>query len=210
MEAPRFRVLIAEDETLICDVIQDQLERIGHTVVGRAADGRQAVDLAESLPVDIVLMDIDMPEMDGLEATRLIQQRSPKPIILLTAHDKPALVRQAGLAGAGAYLVKPPNAREIERTMTLAMDRFNDLMELRRLNAELQQALDKVKLLRGLLPICSSCKSIRDDHGYWHQVERYISNNTDATFTHGLCPQCIAKLYPEFATRLAPKESPSE
>jgi hypothetical protein len=71
-------------------------------------------------------------------------------------------------------------------------------MELRRLNAELQAALAKVKVLSGLLPICASCKKIRDDQGYWHQVEVYIRDHSEVEFSHGICPSCAQKLYPEF------------
>jgi len=68
--------------------------------------------------------------------------------------------------------------------------------ELHRLNAELRQALAKVKLLSGLLPICSSCKKIWDEAGYWSQVEEYVRGHSEAEFTHGICPECIEKLYP--------------
>jgi hypothetical protein len=64
---------------------------------------------------------------------------------------------------------------------------------------QLQDALANIKTLRGLLPICSSCKKIRDDHGYWNQLETYIGTHTDAEFTHGLCPECIKKLYPDYS-----------
>ncbi len=69
--------------------------------------------------------------------------------------------------------------------------------ELGRTNRELTEALSQVKELSGLLPICSSCKRIRDDQGYWNQLEAYIQKNSKAEFTHGLCPDCIQKLYPE-------------
>ena len=106
--------------------------------------------------------------------------------------------------GAGAYLVKMPNAREIERAVAIATARFDDMMKLRRLNGELQErneqleaALNKVKQLSGLLPICANCKKIRDDDGYWQDVAVYIRDHSEADFTHGLCPICIKVLYPE-------------
>jgi hypothetical protein len=96
----------------------------------------------------------------------------------------------------GAYLVKPPNGPELARTMAIAEARFADLMELRRLNAELQAALDKVKVLSGLIPICAGCKKVRNDQGFWQQVESYLSAHSDATFSHGLCPDCIKEYFP--------------
>jgi hypothetical protein len=71
------------------------------------------------------------------------------------------------------------------------------LLELRRVSARMAEALEKVKTLHGLLPICAWCKRIRDDQGYWSQVECYVQEHSEATFTHGLCPDCIKKWYPE-------------
>ena len=69
--------------------------------------------------------------------------------------------------------------------------------EIKQVNKELQEALAEVKALSGLLPICSSCKKIRDDKGYWKQLEGYIQEHSDAEFTHGICPECVEKLYPD-------------
>jgi AmiR/NasT family two-component response regulator len=192
------RVLIVDDQESIRELLRRQLEKIGHTVVGKASNGLQAVELTGSLHPDVVLMDIEMPKMDGLEATRIIMDKYPRPVVLLTSHDDPEMVRRASQAGAGAYLLKPPSAEEIERTMIIAAARFADLMELRRLNSELKEALDNVKVLSGLLPICANCKSIRNDRGYWEAVEEYITENTEAHFSHSLCPACIDKLYPDY------------
>jgi len=139
------RVLIAEDNSLVSEVIKGLLEQAGYTVVGEAADGLEAIEMTQSTRPDVVLMDIKMPVMDGLEATQLIHKRCPTPVVVLTAYDTPALVEQASAAGAGAYLVKPPNVREIEHAITIAMARFDDMMELRRLNAELQAEITERK-----------------------------------------------------------------
>lgn len=192
-----FRVLIADDEALICNLIQSELEVIGHRVVGRASDGHQAVEMARELNPDIILMDIAMPDMDGLEATRQIQECCPRPVVLLTAHDDIDLVERAGEVGAGAYLVKPPYAPELARAMAIAAARFADLMALRSLNEELRKALDEVKALRGILPICSNCRRVRDDAGYWQEVEVYIERHLEMEFSHGLCEPCSKALYPE-------------
>ncbi|MCX8155675.1 MAG: PAS domain-containing protein [Verrucomicrobiae bacterium] len=80
--------------------------------------------------------------------------------------------------------------------------------ERERLIIELQEALDNVKTLSGLLPICANCKKIRDDQGYWNQIEVYLQQHSEARFTHGLCPECVKKLYPELADLKLPGESP--
>lgn len=79
-----------------------------------------------------------------------------------------------------------------------------------RLIFNLQEALAKVKTLSGLIPICASCKKIRDDKGYWNQIETYISDHSEADFTHGICPQCAKKLYPDYAKELYPELEISE
>jgi len=192
------RVLIVDDQESIRELLRRQLEKLGHIVAGKATNGIQAIELTGSLQPDVVLMDIEMPIMDGLEATKIILDKYPIPVVLLTSYDDPEMVRRASQAGAGAYLLKPPNSEEIERTMIIATARFADLMELRRLNSKLKEAIDKIKVLSGLLPICANCKSIRNDKGYWEAVEEYITEKTEAHFSHSLCPACIDKLYPDF------------
>jgi len=191
------RVLIADDDALVIEAIQETLETIGHVVIGKVADGHQAVEATQSLRPDVVLMDIKMPRLDGLTAAQQIQDNCPTPVVLLTAFESQELVGMATAAGIGAYLIKPPQAREMRRAIAIAMARFDDLMELRRLNAELQEALAQVKLLSGLIPICASCKKIRDADGNWHQIESYIRDHSEARFSHGLCQDCARELYPE-------------
>jgi AmiR/NasT family two-component response regulator len=200
------RVLLVDDDVLVINVVRELLEEAGHTVVGNAPDGQLALELTKSLRPDIVFMDIEMPGMSGLEATRQIQEQCPVPVILLTAHEDAELIAVASRVGAAAYLVKLPNPGELTRTMAIARARFADLMELRALNAKLQQALAEVKTLRGLVPICSRCKCIRDEKGYWQRVETYISERTEAQFSHGVCDDCIKVLYPELNL---PRFSPS-
>jgi AmiR/NasT family two-component response regulator len=192
------RVVIADDQESMSAIIRRQLIKIGHVVIGRATNGRQAIEMTQLLQPDIVLMDIEMPEMDGLEASRQIHEKCPRPVVLLTGHEDPEMVRQASQAGVGAYLIKPPSAPEIERSIVIAVARFTDLMELRRLNNELKMALENVKVLKGLLPICANCKKIRDDKGYWQAVESYFKKHSDIEFSHGMCPDCLIKMYPEY------------
>ncbi|MBN2106209.1 MAG: hypothetical protein JW832_02205, partial [Deltaproteobacteria bacterium] len=89
----------------------------------------------------------------------------------------------------------------------------NNREALQKTISELTQALAEVKQLSGLLPICAGCKKIRDDHGYWQQVEQYVSTRTDVRFSHGLCPECTVKLYPDYAAkwqRKPLKDAPSD
>ncbi|MFQ5611488.1 MAG: ANTAR domain-containing response regulator [Anaerolineae bacterium] len=196
------RVLVVEDESLVSEMIEGFLEDIGYTVIGRATNGLQAVHMTQALQPDVVLMDIEMPDMHGLEASRRIQKTCPTPVVVLTAYESSALVEWASVVGVGAYLVKPPQRREMERAITIAIARFGDAKDLRRLNAELRQALENVNLLSGLLPICASCKRIRDGQGNWQEIEAYIHDHSEAEFSHGICPDCARKLYPDLADDL--------
>lgn len=205
MTQKQIRVLIAEDDFLVSEMVQGIIEDLGYVVAGKAGDGQQAIDMTQTLRPDIILMDIEMPDINGIEAARRIRDSCPTPVVILTAYETPALLKEASQAGVGAYLVKPPHISTLERAMTIALARFEDMMELDRLNvelqlrnAELETALAKVKLLSGLLPICASCKKIRDDEGYWQQIEVYIREHSEAQFSHGICPECMVKLYPEF------------
>jgi hypothetical protein len=85
------------------------------------------------------------------------------------------------------------------------LNRKND--ELRKANAELQTAMDNLKTLKGLLPICAHCKKIRDDSGYWQQIETYVSQHSEADFSHGICPECMEKYFPDLCAKIKNRES---
>lgn len=191
------RILVAEDNTLVRRLICSLLEETGYLVAGQAVDGREAVRLTGELHPDAVLLDLEMPELDGIAAAQAISQCCPTPVVVLTAYDAPELVNQASSAGVGAYLVKPPDGDALDRSIAIAVARHSDLLELRRLNRELRETLDEVRQLRKMLPICASCKRIRDDDGYWQDVADYLHQHAALDFTHGLCPDCLARLYPD-------------
>ena len=101
--------------------------------------------------------------------------------------------------------LKDPQGKIIGAS-SVALDiskRKREEAEWMRLIQELTDALAHVKTLSGLLPICASCKKIRDDKGYWQQVETYIKDRSDADFTHGICPECVKRLYPEYQFKSA-------
>jgi signal transduction histidine kinase len=133
----KIRVLIAEDDYLVAEMIKGLVQEAGYVVVGEASNGEEAIDKTCSLRPDVVLMDIRMPDLDGIEATHRIQEECPTPVIILTAYETPELVERATEAGVAAYLIKPPDLRELDRSIGIAIARFQDLMEVRRLNQEL-------------------------------------------------------------------------
>jgi response regulator NasT len=130
-EEGTMRVLIAEDETLIRMDLRAGLEAHGLEVCGEARDGREAVDLAHSMRPDVVVLDVRMPGLDGLEAARQIQAARPTPLLLLTAYDDPELVTRAIDAGVSAYLVKPYHPSALVPALRTAVARHSELEELR-------------------------------------------------------------------------------
>lgn len=198
----KIRVLTAEDDYLVAEEISRALKIIGYEKVGEASDGAEAVEMVCRLKPDVVLMDIKMPGMDGLEASGEIQARCPTPVIILTAFESKELLEKASKKGVAAYLTKPPQPEEIERAVIIALARCADLMELQRLykkvetqKQELEKALAEIKTLQGMIPICATCKKIRNDDGFWQQVENYVMEHSQAEFTHSLCPECHKEIY---------------
>lgn len=204
------KILVAEDDYLVSEEIIRSLRVQGYINIMEAADGEEAFEKTCSLRPDIVLMDIKMPKLDGIGAARKILECCPTPVVILTAFESQDYLQGAAEAGVGAYLTKPPRPGELERSISIALARHADMMELRRLNRELEQALNKVKTLSGFLPICASCKKIRDDKGYWQQIESYIRDHSEAEFSHGICPECAKKLYPEYYDKIKGKNSSNE
>jgi two-component system, response regulator PdtaR len=197
MSDRRIRLIIAEDDYLVCEEIKRILRDSAYEVVGEAGNGLEAINLVAQLRPDAVLMDIMMPKMDGLTATQHITEQNPTPIVIMTAYETADLVVAASKAGAAAFLTKPPVLEEIERAVTIALARHADLVELRRINLELQTALNEIKTLRGILPLCSFCKKIRTPDDQWEEVDVYINKHTEADVSHGICPDCVKKHYPD-------------
>ncbi len=141
------KILIAEDDFLISEQIGNMIQQIGYQITGFAQDGKKAVEMAVDLQPDLILMDIRMPKLDGLAASRQINKSCQIPIVVLTAYSSIDLVKEATDAGVLYYLVKPPRLDELERAITVALSRFNDLTELRKTKQELQNSLREKETL---------------------------------------------------------------
>jgi sigma-B regulation protein RsbU (phosphoserine phosphatase) len=156
--------------------------------------------------VDLILMDCLMPVTDGVVATRHIKSLETVrdiPVIVVTAKTDLNNLQAAFSAGAIDFITKPVNSVDLLARVNSALMLKKEMdcrkareRELSRSNEELQQALREVKVLKGLVPICASCKKIRNDQGFWQQLEEYLQQHSEAEFSHGLCTPCIKKLYP--------------
>ena len=180
------RILIADDDRLSTTMLGRTLEQWGFEVVV-AHDGAAAWQaIVADKPPALAILDWMMPQIDGIDLCRRVRATalgSPVYLILLTARNSRAYLVAGLEAGADDYLTKPFDPDELRARIhvgrrTLAL-------------------IANIKRLTGLLPICSYCKRIRSDHDYWEQVESYISEHTDALFTHSVCPSCMVKVMAE-------------
>ena len=191
-------VLIVDDNPQNIKVLGNIIGKAGYDVAV-AMKGKDALQLLETDLPDLILLDIMMPEMDGYELCSRIKANEKTreiPVIFLTAKRETDDLVRAFNVGAVDYVTKPFNATEL-------------LMRVRT-HVELKQAREEIRTLKGIIPICANCKKIRDDKGFWNQVETYISNRTDAKFSHGLCPACERELYGDkiwYANRMKREQS---
>ena len=183
------RLLLVDDEPVNLRVLSNFLadEDFALTV---SSSGPQALSLIEEQVFDLVILDVMMPVMSGFEVCQRIRQDHPKeklPVLMLSALER-VEERVAGLAhGANDYLSKPVVKGELLSRVRTHLE----LLEAHRRSEE------EVVSLRGLLPICMTCKKVRDDGGYWEDIEHYISQHSEADFTHGLCPSCADEAFAE-------------
>jgi DNA-binding NarL/FixJ family response regulator len=149
--------------------------------------------------IDIVLLDLGLPDSSGLNSFReLYQENSGIPIMVMTGLADETIGMQAVQEGAQDYVIKGTvEGKLLGRIIRFAIERKRLLEERDTYIAQLKEAMSNIRTLSSLLPICASCKKIRDDKGFWKQVESYIGEHTGTVFSHGICPDCEKKAYEE-------------
>lgn len=190
------KVLVADDDAVTRRLLEATLRSWGYEV-STAADGAEALRVLEDGPSpDIALLDWVMPERDGPEVCRIIRARPqtvPVYVLLLTARAGRQNIIQGFQAGADDYITKPFDLEELRARLEVGR-RIVELQDsLAERVRQLEDALARVKQLQGLVPICSYCKNIRNDKNFWQRVETYVSEHSQAQFTHGICPECYEK-----------------
>ncbi len=198
MEEKKQTILIVDDEPgnieILSETLGDDYE------IMAATSGKEALEIATHQIPDLIILDIVMPVMSGYGVLQTLKQNPSLkeiPVIFITALDKEDQETKGLKLGAVDYIPKPFNTDIVKLRVKTQMELKLQRDTLIERNEELRKALVEIKKLSGLLPICSSCKKIRDDKGYWTQLENYISEHSEAEFTHGCCPDCMKKLYPE-------------
>lgn len=182
------RILIVDDQQANVRLFERVLSGAGYTSVASTMDPRQVCELHRKNRYDLIVLDLQMPGMDGfdvMEGLKEIENDGYLPVLVITAH--PGHKLRALQAGARDFISKPIDLAEV-------LARVYNMLEVRLLHRDLRRALDEVTTLRGLIPICAWCKKVRDDQGYWQQIEAYLSKHIQATFTHGICAECERKV----------------
>jgi len=196
----QFKVLVTDDNPDILLLSTMLLTRAGYEVL-EAATGEACLVAVRTYHPDLVLLDVMLPGMSGIEVCRQIKSdENLKDIIVILASgiQVSSELQAAGLdIGADGYFIRPISNREFLARVQAGerIKRAEDALRTKErqqqeLISHLEEALAEIKTLKGFIPICASCKKIRDDEGYWNQLEAYISKRTDAVFSHGLCPEC--------------------
>jgi PleD family two-component response regulator len=187
-----------------------------------AKNGKQAIDIAtHNGELDLIILDVMMDGMDGFETCQILKQdirTKDIPVLFISALSNTINKVKGFKVGGVDYITKPFQAdeviarvkthmsltklrKELEVQNKLLKDEIDERkqieIEKEKLINELKDALLEVKTLRSFIPICANCKSIRNDEGYWEQVEVYMKDRINANFSHSLCPTCVAKLYPK-------------
>jgi DNA-binding response OmpR family regulator len=195
------RALVADDDPVAAAILSRTLHRWDvETVIAEDGEAAWRIITAADAP-SLAIVDWMMPRLDGVELCRRIRSEPASAnmyVVLLTGRDQPDDVVTGLDAGADDYLVKPFRTAELRARINAGIRVLTLQQRLSERVRELQAALANVKQLSGLLPMCSYCKRIRSDEDYWHQLETYISDHSEAEFSHGVCPTCLERVRKEF------------
>jgi CheY-like chemotaxis protein len=201
----RFNILLVEDSAADVQLLQEMITELESDLfhpfiiyLTHATSIKEAVSHAGS-HFDAVLLDLTLPDSKGMNTvSSIVGLFKAVPVVVLTGISDAELGLAAVKGGAQDYLIKNEiTGALLLRSIQYAIERLKIIREKEQLIADLQEAMAQIKTLSGLLPICANCKKIRNDKGYWERIETYIAKHTEAQFTHGICPECVKKLYPD-------------
>jgi DNA-binding response OmpR family regulator len=203
------KVLVVEDDPMLRELLR-RLVRSASFQVVMASNGIEALELAAAEQPEIVLTDWMMPGIEGVDLCRRLRQAAPgQPytyIILLSVREQKEDIAQGLSAGADDYMIKPFDPVELLARLRVGERIIRLESSLRHRNEELEASLRTIQQLQTLLPICMHCKRIRKDENYWEQIEKYLHEQTGTNFTHGICPECFQKHYPDLQRRRREEE----
>jgi len=202
---PHIKILIIEDNEDDAELILRFLSKAEH--IHFDAEHAELMSSGAALlgqkNFDVILSDMGLPDSAGVETLVKLHNSYPDiPMIVLTGLDDENTALAAVQRGAQDYLIKG----QIDTSQLIRSIRY--AMERQKLKTELEKRLKEIKTLQGLLPMCAWCKNVRDDNGYWKNLEAYIKEHSDAEISHGICPKCMKKTYPGLYEEIQ-RENPS-
>jgi DNA-binding response OmpR family regulator len=196
------KILIAEDDITSRLMLEAIIKKWSFEVIS-VDNGLKAWKFLQQQDVPpIAILDWEMPGMNGPELCKrikLLDRKNLIYIILLTGRNSKEDIVSGLQAGADDYITKPFDNSELLARIKVAERLVQTQLTLNNKVEELERALDHVKTLQGIIPICMHCHSIRNDDEAWHKLEAYIEQHSDAQFSHSICPSCITKYYPEYS-----------
>jgi CheY-like chemotaxis protein len=200
------KILIVDDKIENLIALETVLEDLEDIEFVRALSGMEALEQLLKHEFALILIDVQMPEMDGFETIEMMKRTKRGryiPVIFISAIYKEDFYKIQGVKSGGVdFITKPIIDDILIGKVKIFIELYKQKKELEHLVKELQDSLEKVKQLQGLVPICSNCKKIRNDEGYWGTVEQYISDHSDVVFSHTVCDDCMKKLYPDSYKRI--------
>lgn len=173
------RILIADDESIIRLDLKKTLENMGHKVVAEAADGRTALDLARNTEIDLAILDIKMPEMDGLDVAQALTDEKIAPVLLLTAYSQSDLIDRAKEAGVFGYLVKPFREHDLLPAIEVAISRYREMLALEKELGDVTDQLETRKIVDRAKGILMDKRGMREQEAFrWIQVQSMNTRKT--------------------------------
>jgi len=191
------KILIADDDPFVRKLLASKLAKWEHAVYAVASRSEAWAYFSRTDEPCLAILDWLMPGIDGPEVCRLVRSFRPDAaiyLLLLTANSERSDKVEGLAAGANDYVTKPFNEAELYARVQVGMRMLELQQQLAGRIEQLSVALARIRKLEGLLPICTYCKSIRNDLNYWQTVEHYICEHADVAFTHGVCPGCLETL----------------
>lgn len=202
-ERKQIKVLLVEDDPddLVLTRRAFSRSKAARIRLSSARSLKEALAAVGKETFDAIVADLNLPDSRGRDTfDRLVEASPETPLLLLTVVNDEDMALDLVNQGAQDYIVKGDlSPALLARAVFYAIERKEFNRKQAELVANLGKALTEVRTLSGLLPICARCKKIRDSYGKWQNLENYISSRTEAEFTHGFCPDCALKLYPEFS-----------
>ena len=196
-----FKILVAEDDAISRHLLVNLLVRSGYEVIA-CQNGNEAWEhLSSPDGPHLAILDWMMPGLRGIDICKNVREQnlkiSPYLIILTASKNEKKDVLEIFRTGTNDYIEKPFNANELIARVKLGEEHIRLQIELTEHIRALEEAHQHIQTLQGILPICMHCHNIRNDNESWERIEDYISRHTEAQFSHGICPKCAEKLYPD-------------